>query len=394
MAKDYAMMDIGETKTLVKLGFKRRVSGLKSKPIMILGHKGIGKTQIIDQCARELSEELKVKVSVRKVDLTYFEAPEIRGLSEVRDDKNGNRKTYSAPPEDLFPTDDNEYSIVLLDEVNRVDDKGVKASMLTLFDEYRVSNTILSKNCFIVCLGNPSSEDTEGNDMYENIQILDAAISDRLKMFHMTSSPAAVFGYLGPKYKESKVLKAFTLHPEMLGFDGTKVSPRQLESAIIDTLDWSVEMASLELRATFGNKTADAILKIIKDEVEGKALPGIEDFLNQETAKSALVFMRDNASRGDYTDMLIQQSLIKMEEWKNSESPVKKTTAQAFLNMVLALPKDKIMSLFHQSTKRNQQLQLFALAQKAGIAGDLNYYSDLGKVLSDVTSKKSQPEVA
>lgn len=394
MKLDIASMEISETKTLIKQGFRRRVKGLKSKPLMILGHKGIGKTQIVDQCAAELSKELGKEVKVRKVDLTYFEAPEIRGLSEVRENDKGVRKTYTAPPEDLFPTDD-EYAIVLLDELNRVDDKGVKSSLLTLLEEYRVSTTLLSKNCFIVCIGNPQTETKHGDDMYENIQQLDAALTDRLKQFTMISNPAAVFAHLKPKYPDSKVLQAFLLHPELIGFDGTGISPRAIEAAAVDTLDWDLESAALELRASFGDKMADMILRIIRDEVESKALPGIEEFLDSKTAQEALIFMRDNAHRGDYTDMLVQQSLIKMDEWWKNKASLNKQMAQNFCTMVLALPKDKIISLYHQSVKNKEQaVQLFSISQKAGTLNEQNFYSVFAKVLNDLSSKKSQAEVA
>ncbi len=109
-------MFINEAKALVKELFRTQVETGERFSVELVSGPGLGKSEVIQQCRKELSEEWGVPVGGRDFFLTTVEPPDVRGFGLPDKDEDGTRiMTYTKAP--WMPRKaDPEYGIVFLDE--------------------------------------------------------------------------------------------------------------------------------------------------------------------------------------------------------------------------------------------------------------------------------------
>lgn len=152
-------MNIKDSMRLMKLGMKARV------PYLLVGHSGIGKTQITEQLAKEIFPEHKfVAVFASQCDVgDFIGIPDIVKLetTDTNGKKQVNRVTAWARPE-WMPY---EPCVIFLDELNNAR-PDVESAMLQLVLEKRIHTHNLHPDSYICAAINPASaEYTTANTM-------------------------------------------------------------------------------------------------------------------------------------------------------------------------------------------------------------------------------------
>lgn len=114
--------------------------------LCLKGHQGIGKTQILQQVAKELGWDYKA------IYCAQTSTEDLIGMPKIVDDGKGGLSTEFAKPT-LFP--DKENTIFVLEEINRAPLE-VQQSVLQLLTDKKIGNFVLPKNTLICACINPT----------------------------------------------------------------------------------------------------------------------------------------------------------------------------------------------------------------------------------------------
>jgi len=146
-------------------------------PALIIGEKGIGKTELMKTLAKRLEEERGKKVNVVFLYLSTQDTADLVGMPYI--DKENNQTRY-ARPEWFPPIDSEEDWIVVCDEYNRAP-VYVQQTMLPFSVEGKLHTHTMPKNHMVAFLCNPASDD------YHVTHFADEAFYDR--MLRMSYAP-------------------------------------------------------------------------------------------------------------------------------------------------------------------------------------------------------------
>jgi len=217
---DEARVDMKTYATLLKRRWEARST--KLRPLMMTGHMGIGKSQVVYQVAKELSEELGIQIDVLCISMHCMEAPDFNGLSYVLDGR-----TFFAHP-NLLPSTG--YGLLFLDELNRAP-KDLLQAALTLIENREINGHKLGDGWGLVCAGNPTAENS---DVLYSVKELDPALKDRLASYTLAPKPQESIDYLASKYgSDNIIVRWLQSEPNVVSLDGSaKTSPRALEYLI------------------------------------------------------------------------------------------------------------------------------------------------------------------
>lgn len=218
---DEARIDMATYAALLERRWESRAEE-KLRPLYLVGHMGIGKSQTVYQVAKKLSEKHKIEVQTLCLSMHTMEAPDFNGLSYVQDGK-----TFFAHPH-LMPKDG--YGILFLDELNRAP-KDLLQAALTLIENREINGHKLGDGWIIVCAGNPTAENS---DVMYSVKELDPALKDRLTAYTLVPKVEETIAYLTKKYGENdNIVRWVKSEPNIICLDGTgKTSPRSLEYLI------------------------------------------------------------------------------------------------------------------------------------------------------------------
>ena len=219
------VVTIEDLKTLIKTRFAQNVKFCKTRPraIYIEGHAGIGKTDIVRQCAQELSVQMKEPIDFMILNLQFMERPDFMGLAYV----DHEHRTRFATPGFLPQTG---HGILLLDEVNRVD-QDIRSGLLTLLQDREINGNKVGDGWLIVLAGNPG-ETADGEGKYE-VNELDTALLDRMSKLILKPSVDSLIQYLEKKYSgEDPLVQLLKKAPSLISFNGSGISPRTFEYLI------------------------------------------------------------------------------------------------------------------------------------------------------------------
>lgn len=124
-------------------------------PLFIWGTIGIGKTSLISKAAKDLNIEF-ISVS-----LSTKTSSDFIGLPSI----HNKRTVYNLPW--FFPTEETKGKggIIFFDEINRVSDKNVLNSLLSLVLDRKLDNYVLPDNWYIIVAGNRNTDDRNVYEM-------------------------------------------------------------------------------------------------------------------------------------------------------------------------------------------------------------------------------------
>ena len=115
-------------------------------PIFVYGPPGIGKTQIVNEAAAEVSKRTSRKVVVRTILASTMSSSDVSGVPSVTSIEAGGRKfdvTTWNIPEMFVPAPEPEYTVMFFDELNTAP-MSVRAALYRLILEGRLGNVDIS----------------------------------------------------------------------------------------------------------------------------------------------------------------------------------------------------------------------------------------------------------
>lgn len=223
---DIPFMSTKEAMALLKKRVTSQISNpeLREKPIGLIGHRGVGKTEMMRQVADQVSKELGVEMDVITLCVSTMEPPEFNGLMYI-DQASGVSK-FARP--EYLPSEG--HGILFFDEWNRAN-VDIQNGLLSLIQDRELNGHKLGDGWTLAFAGNPMG-DMPGADKY-NTNTLDAALLDRVSLVFYRPDVAEVLDYLGQKYKTNKLFSFIKANPDFVDLDGAnRASPRTIEFAL------------------------------------------------------------------------------------------------------------------------------------------------------------------
>ncbi|MCX7653993.1 MAG: MoxR family ATPase [Fervidobacterium sp.] len=180
---------------------------------LLIGHFGVGKTDVARQIATETGRRLIILV------LSQMEPGDLIGLPA----KDENRTKFLAP--DWWPDDGN--VIIFLDEINRAH-RSIRNAIMQLLIDKRIHNHILPKGTWIMASMNPPDED------YDQVELItDPAFLSRFFVLEIHPEPREWIKWANENNLSAEVIEFIEKYPEFLSVQSSvslkasvKPSPR------------------------------------------------------------------------------------------------------------------------------------------------------------------------
>ncbi len=167
---------------------------------LLIGHFGVGKTDIAKDIATETGRKLVILV------LSQMEPGDLIGLP-ARDD---NKTKFLAP--DWWPEDGN--SIILLDEINRAH-RSIRNAIMQLLVDKRIHNHVLPEGTWIMASMNPPDEN------YDQVELItDPAFLSRFFILEIHPEPDEWINWARQNNIASEVIGFISRYPEFLSVHG------------------------------------------------------------------------------------------------------------------------------------------------------------------------------
>ena len=286
-----------EIKDAIKFRFYEKLKNptMKLRPLYIVGHAGVGKSQAVRQAATEIEQELRemkkdksLNVDCKVISAVFLEPPEWMGLAHITIDKKDNEEMTVFARPSLIPKDG--FGLIFLDEANRAN-KEVKSGMLTAIEDNEINGHKLGDGWMFVLAGNP------GGDRYQGVGDFDPALLDRVCPVWFKSEPKETVKFLSGKYPEHPLVHFIEENLDYINFEAkTRCTPRGLEYAIRATKhipyeEWSrtnKELINL-LGCELGLESTTYILSRIVQKIKDLT---VEEVLNNKD--KTVKFLKDN----------------------------------------------------------------------------------------------------
>lgn len=191
-----------------------KVPALRHRATMLWGTRGIGKSSIVRQVAKELGAPL---IDLR---LTTIEPVDLRG-AVFADDERG--QTVWFPPEFLPDEKEAPEGILFLDELTAADQR-LQISAYSLILDRKVGNYRLPAGWQVVAAGNASFHGAVSHDM-------GTALADRLFHFNIESTIEAFLDYAIANDFAPEVMAYLKVRPDRLDDTRTQLANDHLIGA-------------------------------------------------------------------------------------------------------------------------------------------------------------------
>lgn len=173
-------MNISKIKEVLPVLFEAKITPL------LIGHKGLGKTEVVRQFAKENGYDIV------EIKLGNLQDPaDLLGIMDFITDKNGVKRSIYARPM-FWPTDPDAKVIIFFDELNRCN-KQLIQPVMEIALEFKHHDYVMPNNCRVVAAMNPYTDDYQVNDLS------DAALLDRFCQLKVTGDPQELANYLSIK---------------------------------------------------------------------------------------------------------------------------------------------------------------------------------------------------
>ncbi len=198
-------------KHLIYTNEKAETSGRRKTPLCIWGLHGIGKTQLVEEFAKQNQYKWQYIAPAQ-----FEEMGDLLGMPHLSTDPQGKESTQMAPPE-WVPRQEGP-GILLIDDVNRADDR-ILRGIMQLLQNYELSSWKLPAHWHIVLTANP-----DGGDY--SVTPMDFAMLTR--MMHITMEfDVKRWAWWAEKNQIDPRVIAFVLtYPETV--QGERTTPRTL----------------------------------------------------------------------------------------------------------------------------------------------------------------------
>jgi MoxR-like ATPase len=234
--------------------------GKRPTPICIWGSHGIGKTAVIKDLAKKKGWKFRYCAPAQ-----FEEMGDLHGLP-VRLDPNpdvqGDESTVYMPPDWVPKEDDKGPGILLLDDLNRADDR-ILRGLMQLIQEFEMFSWTLPSKWQIVCTANP-----EGGDY--SVTPMDPAMLTRMLHLTMIFDVKSWARWAMNAGVDPRGIAFVLTYPEVI--TGERTTPRTLtqffdQIANIDDLKSELELVNVLARSALDDITATTFLAFVNDGV-------------------------------------------------------------------------------------------------------------------------------
>lgn len=204
------LVDYGTLETLIVNAYQKR--SLKQRPLLIVGHQGVGKTKLVQAVAKKLG------IDYYPIDACAKEPADFSGVP-----KEHNGRTIFVRPE-LLPSEG--AGILHIDEINRAHPDVIQV-LYTLFSNRGIGKHTLGDDWIIVCSCNPSESE---DDTTYNVNEIDVALEGRFRKFGVASDPKGWLNWFEGVYSVDSLVYQYALSDtSVVRFDGHRGTPRDFE---------------------------------------------------------------------------------------------------------------------------------------------------------------------
>lgn len=254
-------------------------------PLCIWGRHGIGKTQLVEAIAKKKGFEF-VSVSPAQ----FEEMGDLLGMPKIIDDK-----TVFAPPS-WVPTSNNS-GILLIDDINRADDR-ILRGIMQLLQNYALISWKLPKKWHIIATANP-----DGGDY--SVTPMDNAILTRMMHITLSFNHKDWAIWAEESGVDSRGIDFVLTYPEIV--DGERTTPRTLvqffESiSLIKDLKSQLPLVQLMADACLDPETTATFIAFVKDDlaklISAKEIVNAKDF-SKEVEKPLKKLVKKGSLRVD-----------------------------------------------------------------------------------------------
>jgi MoxR-like ATPase len=246
-------------------------TGRRPTPICIWGSHGIGKTSLIKNFAHRNGWKFRYCAPAQ-----FEEMGDLHGLPVTHDPDpavHGDETTIYLPPDWVPKADDTGPGILLLDDINRADDR-ILRGLMQLLQEFEMFSWTLPSQWQIVCTGNPDSGDY-------SVTTMDEAMLTRMLHFTMVYDHKAWLTWANDRGLDQRGIAFLMTYPETVSIHRT--TPRSLEQFLqqiagIADLRKELELVSALAHSALDQATATAFIAFVNDELSELINP--EDVLD------------------------------------------------------------------------------------------------------------------
>ena len=240
-------------------------------PICIWGSHGIGKTSLIKDFAHRNGWKFRYCAPAQ-----FEEMGDLHGLPVTHDpdpEVHGDETTIYLPPDWVPKKEDAGPGILLLDDINRADDR-ILRGLMQLLQEFEMFSWTLPPKWQIVCTGNPDSGDY-------SVTSMDDAMLTRMLHFTMVYDLKAWLTWANANGVDQRGIAFLMTYPETV--TGQRTTPRSLEQFFsqiraIPDLRNDLELVSALAHSALDTTTATAFVAFVNDELSQLVNP--EDVLD------------------------------------------------------------------------------------------------------------------
>jgi len=183
---------------------EKEKSGIRKTPLCIWGEHGIGKTQIVEQYAKDNGFKFEYIAPAQ-----FEEMGDLVGMPKIIDDK-----TYFAPPK-WVPQEESQ-GILLIDDVNRADER-ILRGIMQLLQNYELVSRKLPLGWQIILTANP-----DGGDY--SVTPMDFAMITRMMHITLVFEPKTWALWAEKNSIDSRGINFVLTYPELVS--GQRNTPR------------------------------------------------------------------------------------------------------------------------------------------------------------------------
>jgi len=236
-------------------------TGRRPTPICIWGSHGIGKTAVVKSFAHKNGWKFRYCAPAQ-----FEEMGDLHGLP-VRMDPNpkivGDEVTIYSPPDWVPKADEEGPGILLLDDLNRADDR-ILRGLMQLLQEFEMFSWTLPPKWQIVCTANP-----EGGDY--SVTTMDDAMLTRMLHMTMTFNVRSWAKWALESGIDPRGVSFVLTYPEVI--TGQRTTARTLTQFFeqiksIPDLKSSIELVNILAHSSLDEVTTTTFIAFINDQLE------------------------------------------------------------------------------------------------------------------------------